>query len=304
MQTLLAPRHCATMKVPLAGCDAAGNPTETLLSEVGLVLLKMFDTREACMLRLVCREFVKAVGQQQWEDRETVIKGSIAAWRACFPRARCANVATRYPWQTTGKRSTSVSDADFVHLEGLRELHMSGCRAVTDTAFAHLRGIHTLDMSYCDQDAITDAAFSHLVGIQRLSISHCFHTARTDAAFVHLRGIQLLNMSFCWQLTDAAFVHLRGIHTLYMGGCWQDTLTDAAFAHLRGIHTLVMDSCDQATLTGAGFAHLRGIRALGMRNCRADLVAAARGLGLPVNARGGTPAGGLHYTFDERGWGE
>ena len=30
------------MKVPLAGADAAGNPTETLLSEVGLVLLKMF----------------------------------------------------------------------------------------------------------------------------------------------------------------------------------------------------------------------------------------------------------------------
>jgi hypothetical protein len=102
------------MKVPLAGADAAGDPTETLLSEVGLVLLKMFDTREACVLRLVCREFVEAVRVQQWEDRETVIMGSIAAWRACFPRARCANVSKLY----SGQRIASVVDSDFVTLRG------------------------------------------------------------------------------------------------------------------------------------------------------------------------------------------
>ena len=66
------------MKVPLAGPDAAGNATETLLSEVGIVLLRLFDMREACALRLVCREFVEAVRVQQWEDGETVIQGSIA----------------------------------------------------------------------------------------------------------------------------------------------------------------------------------------------------------------------------------
>jgi hypothetical protein len=60
-----APSLARAMKVPLAGGDAAGNPTETLLSEVGLVLLKMFDTADACMLRLVCREFVEAVRRQQ-----------------------------------------------------------------------------------------------------------------------------------------------------------------------------------------------------------------------------------------------
>ena len=96
------------MKVPLAGADAAGNPTETLLSEVGLVLLRFFDTLEACVLRLICREFTEAVGRQQWEDRETVIKGSIAAWRACFPRARCANVAR---WDDYGMPARSSSCA-------------------------------------------------------------------------------------------------------------------------------------------------------------------------------------------------
>ena len=154
------------MKVPLAGGDAAGNPTETLLSEVGLVLLKMFDTQEACVLRLVCREFVEAVGRQQWEDGETVIMGSIAAWRACFPRARCANINKRYRGRTA-----PVVDADFVHFEGLRELNMSGCTDFTDAAFAHLRGIHTLDMSGCDQPTVTEAAFANLAGIKQLTCS-------------------------------------------------------------------------------------------------------------------------------------
>ena len=44
------------MLVPLAG-----GGQETLLSEVGFVLLLLFTTRDACTLRLVCREFLAAV---------------------------------------------------------------------------------------------------------------------------------------------------------------------------------------------------------------------------------------------------
>ena len=32
------------------------------------------------------------MSEHPWEDRDTVIQGSITAWRACFPRALCANV--------------------------------------------------------------------------------------------------------------------------------------------------------------------------------------------------------------------
>ena len=78
------------MRIPLAG-----GGEETLLSEVGFALLPLFSTRDACALRLVCREFLAAVSEHPWEDSETVIKGSIAAWRACFPHARCANVQQR-----------------------------------------------------------------------------------------------------------------------------------------------------------------------------------------------------------------
>ncbi len=107
-------------------------------------------------------------------------------------------------------------------------------------------------------------------------------------------------MSFCTQITDAAFAHLRDIHTLYMWWCNQPAITDAAFVHLRGIHTLVMEGCRQATITGVTFARLKGIHALGMKRCSDELVASARSLGLPVNTRGCTSVGGLHYTFDER----
>ena len=285
------------MLVPLAG-----GGQETLLSEVGFVLLPLFTTRDACALRLVCREFLAAVSEHPWEDRGTEIKGSIAAWRACFPRARCANVQKRELGGGVNIRAAPVVDAEFVHFEGLRELYMAGCQAVTDAAFVHLRGIHTLDMTCCDQPAITDAAFAHLAGIQRLSMLGCRQATITDAAFAHLRGIQLLNMSSCRQLTDAAFVHLRGIHTLYMWSCYQPAITDAAFAHLRGLHTLVMDWCSQATITGATLSSLKSASLLAMRGSSVAAIAAAQSLGLPVRTEGGECRALTHKPHVECGY--
>jgi hypothetical protein len=73
------------------------------------------------VLRQLCREFKDTVADFPWEDEKTVIKGSVAAWRACFPRARWANVSQGYH----GGRRTPVVDADFVHFVGLRRLDMS-----------------------------------------------------------------------------------------------------------------------------------------------------------------------------------
>jgi hypothetical protein len=243
----------AQMLVPLAG-----GGQETLLSEVGFVLLPFFSTRDACALRLVCREFLAAVTEHPWEDSKTAIKGSIADWRASFPKALCANVAQGYWKFIMELRNTPVLDADFVHLQGLRELNMSGCTSVTDAAFAHLRGINTLNMSLCSQSAITDAAFEHL------------------------RGIRLLDMSSCNQegITDAAFAHLRGIYWLDMRCCYQESITDAAFANLRGIGTLIMKYCTQNGITAAALAHLQGIKCLVIHP--GTLRESARALGLPL----------------------
>jgi hypothetical protein len=276
------------MRVPLAG-----GTQETLLSEVGPELLPFFTTRDACALRLVCRKFLAAATEHPWEDRGTAIQGSIAAWRACFPRARCANVG-RYSFVYGAEvRKAPVYDADFVHFAGLRELNMAFCQDVTDAAFVHLRGIQLLEMLDCSR--ITDAAIVHLAGIQRLGMRCCRRI--TDAAFVHLRGIQLLNIDHCGQLTDTAFVHLRGIRALFMRYCNQPAITDAAFVHLRGIRTLVLDHCTQATVTGASFSSLACIEALCLYGCSEESVAAARALDLPVPVSGLHALGGLACAY-------
>ena len=237
------------MRVPLAG-----GTQETLLSEVGPVLLPFFTTRDACALRLVCREFLAAATEHPWQDKRTAIQGSIAAWRACFPRARCANVGYEPILPGTEFRVARVYDADFVHFEGLRGLNMRGCGEVTDAAFARLRGIHTLDMSGCDQ-----------VGI-------------TDTAFAHLRGIHTLDMSGCSRVTDAAFAHLEGVQTLFMDGC--TGVTDAGFQHLRGIRTLYMPYL--TGITAAALEYLDGAASVNMTGCLPGLIQAARARGLPV----------------------
>ena len=81
VQPLLA----AMLRMTLASGEG-----HTLLAECPGALLQFFDTPGACVLRLVCRELQAAVAAYPWEDRETVILGSIGAWRACFPRARRA----------------------------------------------------------------------------------------------------------------------------------------------------------------------------------------------------------------------
>ena len=277
----------------------AGGEGHTLLAECPGALLQFFDTPGACVLRLVCCEFQAAVAAHPWEDRDTVIQGCIGAWRACFPRARCANVRM-WDWHGGMVRRTPVVDGDFVHFVGLWELDMSLCSAVTDAAFVHLRGIRVLEMSFCSQPTISDAGLAHLVGIQKLCINGCRQATLTDAAFAPLRGIRVLNMSRCPQLTDAAFAHLKGIHTLLMWECHQPTITDAALAHLKGIKCLVLWSCS-FPFTEVGLAHLRGIARLHMQNANAASVAAARDLGLPATTGAWTEWYAFRYSDAESG---
>ena len=278
----------------------AGDEGRTLLVECPGALLQFFDTPGACTLRLVCREFQAAVAAHPWEDRATVILGSIGGWRACFPRARCANVRMEGWVDGTVVRRTPVVDADFVHFVGLWELNMRRCMAVTDAAFLYLRGIRVLDMTDCDQPTITDAGLSHLVGIQKLCVGGCDQATLTDAAFAPLRGIRALNMSACSQLTDAVFAHLKGIHTLLMWDCHQPTITDAALAHLKGIQCLVLDGCS-IPFTEVGLVHLRGITRLHMRNSYPASIAAAHELGLPATMGRHTGWSAFRYSDTESG---
>ena len=97
---------------------------------------------EALGLRAASRACRDAVAEHAWGDSDAVnggrsrIVGSVAAWRACFPYARAVNICG----------NKNVTDADFMHFEGIHTLDMGLCNQapITDAAFVHLRGIHTL----------------------------------------------------------------------------------------------------------------------------------------------------------------
>jgi hypothetical protein len=262
-------------RIPFAGEGEFFTP-DSVLSHCYGALLPMFDTKEATTLRQLCREFKSTVADFPWEDERTVIVGSVAAWRACFPRARWANVNGYFG---EGGRRAPVVDADFVHFVGLRRLDMSWCTSITDAAFVHLKGIHTLDMFACSQTIITDAAFVHLKGIQTLNMADCSQDTITDAAFVHLQGIHTLNMAYCDQatITDAAVFHLKGIHRLSLWCCTQ--LTRAVLTHLMGVKRLNIGYCTQLNLTDDS---LKGIEWLNMSGLSQAQKEQAKGLGYPV----------------------
>jgi hypothetical protein len=183
-------------------------------------ILNFLRQDEVLALRAASRACRAAVAQHPFKDepppRASLIKGSLASWRRCFPRATYANLCAH----------KTVVDDDLVHLRGVTTALMHYCSSITDSGLTHLRGILTL----------------HARGCGRIS----------DVGLAHLSGIQILIVSGCPQVTDAGLAHLRGIHTLGISGCTR--VTDAGLAHLRGVRKLWIKGCPQ--LTQAGLAQL------------------------------------------------
>jgi len=125
-------------------------------------------------LRLVCKGMLENVTNYPWRDRvgwmddatwsedldapPSLIRGSVALWRKCFPYALSANLGWR----------RDVVDADLEHLRGVRHVNISGCTSLTDSGFLHLAGVRELNMPFCDQPTITDLALQRIAGVERL----------------------------------------------------------------------------------------------------------------------------------------
>ena len=150
---------------------------------VGEGIFGFLSTREARSLRLVSHVLCADVRNARWYDRDTVIRGDLRKWRACFSDARCANVSGRW----------DLTDADLVHLCGVEEVNLSWCAQITDAGLAHLRGVRILNIAGCMQ--ITDAGLAHLTGIHTLDMGYC--AGITDAGLAHLTGIHTLDMRRC-----------------------------------------------------------------------------------------------------------
>ena len=72
---------------PLAAFAGGALPA-TVLSACAGALLPLLSTVDVLPLRATCKEAAAAIAQHPWEDTETVIRGRVRHWRACFPRAR------------------------------------------------------------------------------------------------------------------------------------------------------------------------------------------------------------------------
>jgi len=102
--------------------DAPGVVT-TLLSTLhgahlnGQGILCYLTTYDARALRLVNHESREAVSAFRWKDKKTRITGSLAAWRACFPRAVWANLIDR----------KKITNDDLMHLANIEILTMYAC---------------------------------------------------------------------------------------------------------------------------------------------------------------------------------
>jgi len=225
----------------------------------------------------------------------------LAEWRAANPHAMRANLEGNFTndelVHLRGLQAvsiaycTGITDAGFVHLQGIPVLDIStdeydsgdDRKYYTDKALENLRGIHTLIMR--NQSNFTDAGFANLTGINTLIMDGC--EGITDDALSHLRGIKILDISAKPTIyittrgpiiTNAGLVHLRGIHTLFAMN--QPGITDAGLVHLKGIHTLDISLYADYTephITAVGLAHLIGIYWLKIRgNYIGDIEAAKR----------------------------
>lgn len=210
---------------------------------------------------------------------------SLATWRKCFPKATHAAVQqmmlkddeVRYfsGVKTLNLTGAQITDRGLVHLDGVRELDITGCQRVTGAGFVHLRGIRKLtahydnliftlnglagveEVAFIGNWGLQDDALRDISGVKRLSLIGCCNI--TDAGLAHLAGVQDLDISECSKITGSGFVHIKGVKRLVV-----NTLRgEGGFQHLAGIEELSV-SCD---VSSAAFKHLTGIKRLYLTCC-------------------------------------
>lgn len=291
------------------------------------ILLGYMSTRDATLLRLVCRTMRAAVTVFPWKDVRTRVSGLLYHWRTSFPHAIAINISCR----------RDLTDGQFVHLEGLdtislsmidvrglsaplptplptdtttnrpcrnhaftdtglanylhsvRELDVSFCEHLTDKAFVNMPHLEQLNISFLNRKHLTDKAIAGKVLLRRLSISGC--TNLTDAALVDLPLLEELNASHCPLLTDNAFIHLTKLRGLR--SCWNRQLTNKAYAQAPFTHVELLDISFNPRLTAAAFSSLSpdihvSIKATG---CSPSAIAAAK--------NGGQFTSSCYYVKDE-----
>jgi hypothetical protein len=187
-------------------------------------LFRFFSTREACVFRLLCTEFLDSVTKTPWDDvRPTIYKSrlfddhdhttdvaspmhvNIPLWRACFPNAIGVRLAGREP----------LTDTILMQLRGILYIDASWEHpSITYGRQGRTYRSPSIDPEDYDT-SVTDDGFQHLRGIRWLNLCRRNLRRITDAGFAHLRGIEHLNVeqTHLFQISPRGFLQLRGITT-------------------------------------------------------------------------------------------
>jgi hypothetical protein len=225
-------------------------------------LLPYFTIEDACLLRLINKEFNEVVTKYPWNDMKTKIKGSIKLWKKCFPYARSANVHNKILYDSdfnyfeglekldisrsiSNENPIYVTEVGFMKLYKLKLLKMLDCRTIPEIALKYLINIKELDISWCDQ--ITDNIFRYFSKLDKLVMRWCSQPSITDNAFKNITKIKSLDMTGCNQVTisNNAFIYFMCLTNLDMSGCYQETITVDVFKYIKNINELDISCCDQ-----------------------------------------------------------
>lgn len=158
-------------------------------------VLGYLNTREACPFRTANRCAKAAVRRFAWGDTQTRIAGSMASWRACFPKATKANLSRR----------SNLRHHEFPNLRGVTYLNLSYCEcySICNETFAYLSEVRILNFANSWQDptvwavfrdSFNDHLFKHLVNLETLNLDGFRYTKFTGAFAAHLPRLRHLSL--------------------------------------------------------------------------------------------------------------
>ena len=160
--------------------------------------------------------------------------------------------------------NSKVSDADLVHLRGMKHLEWLELRGpqITDAGLVHLRELTNLRTLALPFARVHSRGMEDLKGLTNLQHLNLSSTQVSNGGLERLKGLDNLHTLLLrgTEITDAGLVHLKGLSSLRTLSLDDTRITDVGLIHLKGLGNLQALSLDSTWITDAGLVYyLRGL---------------------------------------------
>jgi len=195
-------------------------------------IFKYIGYDEGHNLIKVSNNFRSLVSQFKWNDLVTLIEYDIKTWNEYFPNAIGVSIS----------RKVNIKNTDFVYLQKIKYLNISGSNSFTDFAFEYLSNVETLDISHCYN--ISNNAFKYLKKIKTLNMSYCRQKSITEEAFKYIyKTLKILYINDCYELNDTAIKYLGNLEILNIA-CIEN-LTNKVIDYIKNIPKVYIGLCQE-----------------------------------------------------------